>query len=332
MAKMVNYLVLDTETATLPFVNSMGLTPEQKKSVAIAKPLVYDIGWTIVSRARGVMERKSFLVAETFAVPAIFDTAYYREKRPLYLEMMRRGEIQLLPWNDIIDILVADIERCDYVCAYNAMFDFAKAIPFTELYIHKLYSADYSSWEATQRSICSAIAAKAMPKKNEREFDKDHFHLRGKAYPMIDIWGLSCMYLLDNNNYRRLALENGYLSNTGTYFTSNAEVAKRYLSDKYDFVEDHTALSDALIESEILLHTLKRGKKVLGIVYFPFKVLGDVPSFVMKDKQVSYSMARNCIDKMTAYLPEDGPRNAYDKQIMKKICELAEFISERWEG
>ena len=32
-AKTVNYLVLDTETATLPFVNAMGLTPDQKNAI-----------------------------------------------------------------------------------------------------------------------------------------------------------------------------------------------------------------------------------------------------------------------------------------------------------
>ena len=42
------YMVLDTETATLPFVKEMD--EEMKKNVAIAKPLVYDIGWTMIDR------------------------------------------------------------------------------------------------------------------------------------------------------------------------------------------------------------------------------------------------------------------------------------------
>lgn len=42
------YMVLDTETATLPFVKEMD--EEAKKNVAIAKPLVYDIGWTMIDR------------------------------------------------------------------------------------------------------------------------------------------------------------------------------------------------------------------------------------------------------------------------------------------
>ena len=41
------YMVLDTETATLPFVDGLGLNTEQKKRVAIAKPLTYDIGWVL---------------------------------------------------------------------------------------------------------------------------------------------------------------------------------------------------------------------------------------------------------------------------------------------
>lgn len=39
MNRTKNYIILDTETATLPFVREMELTSEQKKKIAIAKPL-----------------------------------------------------------------------------------------------------------------------------------------------------------------------------------------------------------------------------------------------------------------------------------------------------
>ena len=40
------YLVLDCETATLPY--AINYTGEQRKSIAIAKPLIYDLGWKVV--------------------------------------------------------------------------------------------------------------------------------------------------------------------------------------------------------------------------------------------------------------------------------------------
>ena len=42
------YMVLDCETATLPFVRDMQLSEIQRKNVAIARPLIYDIGWRII--------------------------------------------------------------------------------------------------------------------------------------------------------------------------------------------------------------------------------------------------------------------------------------------
>ena len=84
MAKKKLYMVVDTETATLPIVCDIARTAEEKKKLAIAKPLVYDIGWTICDRKGNVLEKKQYLIAETFSVPAIFNTAYYAEKRPIY--------------------------------------------------------------------------------------------------------------------------------------------------------------------------------------------------------------------------------------------------------
>ena len=42
------YLVLDCESATLPCAGN--LPAEAKKNVAIAKPLIYDLGWKIIDK------------------------------------------------------------------------------------------------------------------------------------------------------------------------------------------------------------------------------------------------------------------------------------------
>ena len=281
-----NYIILDTETCTLPFVNEWALDSESKKKIAIAKPLVYDIGWTIANRTHGIMEKRNFLVAETFSVPAVFNTAYYKEKRPLYLDMMKRGEIEVLPWDTIMEILLADLQDAAYICAYNAMFDFKKAIIFTELYIRKLYSPFYHEWEDLQRESCHRILTEKK-KQDERDFDPEHFIFRGEKYPMIDIWGVACKYLLNNSKYKNMCLKENKISNSGLYFTTNAEVAMQYLSQRFDFIEDHTALSDAEIETEILFTCLKRGKIVQGIIYFPYKMLGYTTDYVQEAKGVT---------------------------------------------
>ena len=324
-----NYIILDTETCTLPFVNEWALDSESKKKIAIAKPLVYDIGWTIANRTHGIVEKRNFLVAETFSVPTVFNTAYYKEKRPLYLDMMKRGEIEVLPWDSIMEILLTDLQDAEYICAYNAMFDFKKAIIFTELYIRKLYSPFYHEWEDLQRESCRRILTEKK-KQNERDFDPEHFIFRGEKYPMIDIWGVACKYLLNNSKYKNMCLREGKISPSGLYFTTNAEVAMQYLSQRFDFIEDHTALSDAEIETEILFTCLKRGKIVQGIIYFPYKMLGYTTDYVQEARGVTEAMAQNVANAIREYLGEDAPSTPYAKQTYNRLAALECFMEENW--
>jgi hypothetical protein len=329
MSRTTKYIILDTETATLPFIGQWELSSEDKKKLAIAKPLVYDIGWTIASRTHGVMEKRNFLVAETFSVPAIFNTAYYHEKRPLYLDMIAKGEIVVLPWDEIMKILLEDLQDASYICAYNAMFDFKKAIIFTELYIRKLYSPFYYEWEDLQRESCRRILHEKK-KQNERDFDPEHFIFRGEKYPMIDIWGVACKYLLNNSKYKNMCLKESKISNSGLYFTTNAEVAMQYLSQRFDFIEDHTALSDAEIETEILFYCLKRGKIIVGIEYFPFKMLGYTTDYVQEARGVTEAMAQNVAKAIREYLGEGEPSTPYQKQTYNRLMVLENFMEENW--
>lgn len=325
-----NYMILDTETCTLPFVNEWGLSSEDKKKIAIAKPLVYDIGWTIANRTQGIIIKRNYLIAETFSVPAIFNTAYYAEKRPLYLEMLKNGEISVLPWNDVMTIMLEDLAMCEWICAYNAMFDFKKAIIFTELYISKLYSANYYDWEEQQKILCRRII-RERPKANEKEFDPDHFIFRGEKYPMIDIWGLACTHLLNNPKYKKQCIENGSMSASGLYFSTSAETAMRYLEQEFGFIEDHTALSDAEIETKILFTALKRGKVVQGIIYFPFKILGGTIDFIKEGKGISRELAEAVAEKIESYLPENAMDfSNFHKQTYNRLMALKDFIDEKW--
>ena len=326
--RTTKYIILDTETCTLPFVNEWNLSSNDKKKIAIAKPLVYDIGWTVASRTHGIIEKRNFLVAETFSVPTVFNTAYYKEKRPLYLDMMKRGEIEVLPWDAIMEILLTDLQDAAYICAYNAMFDFKKAIIFTEQYIRKLYSPLYHEWEELQRESCRRILT--TKPHNERDFDPEHFIFRGEKYPMIDIWGVACKYLLNNSKYKNMCLKENKISNSGLYFTTNAEVAMQYLSQRFDFIEDHTALSDAEIETEILFTCLKRGKIVQGIIYFPYKMLGYTTDYVQEARGVTEAMAQNVVDAIRDYLGEDEPSTPYAKQTYNRLAALEYFMEENW--
>ena len=275
------YLTLDTETATLPFADEMCMNAAQKQKIAIAKPLVYDIGWCITDRVGNIIKQENYLVQETFFVPNVFNTAYYCNKRPIYMDLLARNEIKAANWDEIMRVLISDLELCDMVTAYNACFDFKKAIPFTERYINHLYSADYNEWEKKQRQKCDKILH-GLDNSNNPEYLEPYFKLRGKKYPVVDLWGVACKKLINIDKYRNYCLDNKLVTASVLYFKTSAETTFQYLMRQHDFIEDHTALSDALIEAQILTKALKKGKVEPDITAFPFRELGTTTEYIEK--------------------------------------------------
>lgn len=319
------FMILDTETATLPFANEICRTVKQKQTVAIAKPLVYDIGWQIVDKSGFVYSRHSYLVTEIFSVPAVFDTAYYKEKRPKYLEMLKKGEISLLDWYSITDILLEDLARCDYVGAFNSMFDYKKAIPFTERYMTMLYSDRYYEWERKQKNNCIYMLSSKHKPKNE-EWDGDNFHFRGVDYPIFDLWGIACEKLINNQTYKKKCLELSMITATGQFFKSSAETTFRHLVTEYDFIEQHMALDDALIETEIFLKAAKRGKLTMGLQYFPFQMLGKTTDFITSSKKVvPYGDVQNVIDVMVEKSSDYDVQSSFLSGLERDIMRLCRY-------
>lgn len=274
------YIVLDCETATLP--EAINYEDEERKNIAIAKPLIYDLGWKVIDAQGRTYARKNYLISEIFSVPAIFDTAYYASKRCIYLEKLEKGEIILTDWKTASAELVEDMDACVAVGAYNSMFDYKKAIPFTDLYISKLYSPDFHDWLNFQNKKLPWLAH-GHHGENPNGFDETIFRFRGKEYPLFDLWGLSCRHILNCDEYKNMCLDNDWQTASGKYFKTSAETAFRFFSETLDFEEAHTAIDDAEIESILFAEICKRTKKKfeMGIIYFPFRELGTVESFLM---------------------------------------------------
>lgn len=279
------YVVLDCETATLP--EAINYEGEERKNIAIAKPLIYDLGWQVIDAQGRIYARKNYLISEVFSVPAIFDTAYYASKRCIYLEKLAKGEITLTDWKTASAELVEDMDACVAVGAYNSMFDYKKAIPFTDLYISKLYSPNFHDWLNYQNKKLPWLA-RGHKNENPNGFDETIFRFRGKEYPLFDLWGLSCRHILNCDEYKNMCLDNDWQTASGKYFKTSAETAFRFFSETLDFEEAHTAIDDAEIESILFAEICKRTKKKfeMGIIYFPFRELGTVESFIMNGGRV----------------------------------------------
>ena len=279
------YIVLDCETATLP--EAINYEGEERKNIAIAKPLIYDLGWQVIDTQGRIYARKNYLISEVFSVPAIFDTAYYASKRCIYLEKLAKGEITLTDWKTASAELVEDMDACVAVGAYNSMFDYKKAIPFTDLYISKLYSPDFHDWLNYQNKKLPWLA-RGHKNENPNGFDETIFRFRGKEYPLFDLWGLSCRHILNCDEYKKMCLDNDWQTASGKYFKTSAETAFRFFSETLDFEEAHTAIDDAEIESILFAEICKRTKKKfeMGIIYFPFRELGTVEDFILNVRGV----------------------------------------------
>lgn len=309
------YLTLDTETATLPFANTLCKDAKQKQKIAIAKPLVYDIGWTVTDRQGNIIKTENFLVQETFFVPNVFNTAYYKDKRPVYMELLKNNKIDVATWENIIQKLLIDLNYCDCVCAYNACFDFKKAIPYTERYIKNLYSVNYNEWEKKQFYNCKNIL-KGQNKNDNPDYLIPLFHLRGKDFPIVDLWNVACKKLINIDKYRNYCLENNLLTVSATYFKTSAETSFQYLMNQHNFIEEHTALSDAIIESQILTKALKKGKVEKELTAFPFKELGTTIDYV--NKKTKYKNV--VVNALYTYIKENDGFNkcgGYWKNIVK---------------
>lgn len=323
--KKLKYLVVDVETATLPFADEIALDSEQKKKIAIARPLVYDIGWVIVDRKGNIIKKANYLIQETFFVPSIFNTAYYKKKRPIYMKFLRDGKIASKLWDEVINEFVEDCESVDYVGAYNAMFDFDKAIPFTELYINKLYSDDYTEWEKIQYILCKKIAKEPYKKPIEKKFDNMNFNFRKKKYPLFDLWGMVVNDLINTDSYRTLCLDKKMITESGEYFKTSAESSYRYVKKHFGFDEAHTALADAEIEAELLVKILKKKAVTQGIEYFPFRNLGYTDDFLYEQyhkNKVKSEYIETVIETMRAKIPCYDEKNNYRKKLEKKVRDL----------
>ena len=328
------YMVLDCETATMPFVKSMNLTEKQRQNVSIAMPLIYDLAWKVVDRNGLVYSQHSFLITETFFVPQVFSTAYYRDKRPQYEEKFAKGEIIEKSWNDAMKVFENDLQYVDCVTAYNAMFDFKKAIPFTNNYIYHLRQPNYQQWEDSQYKRACDIASK-LGKKSNPDFDHDNFVYKKKKYPVACLWRAACEKLINNHTFKKQCIKTAQVTKSGLYFKTSAESTYRYLLENYNFEESHTAFEDVEIETIILQKILKKGKLTIGIDAPPFQLLGTVPDYLIetfskRGKKPKYDYSDFCIvtQQIYKYIRDDASENLnrnFETRLERIVYQLEMF-------
>lgn len=193
---------------------------------SLDKPIIYDFGYVIINRKGERLTQFQSCVEEVITDPALMMNAFYAKKIfTHYLPAIANQEILISDWEDILESMSLDIEHFNVktICAYNAKFDF-RAINNTNkhLGLGKFFDKPI-------RTLC--------------------------------LWETACGLIMSNKNYRETARNLGWTTDKGNIKTS-AEMAFRYIQNDFDFIESHTALEDAQIESIILEYCLNKKKRL----------------------------------------------------------------------
>lgn len=206
------YLTIDTETAN-----------------SLDDPMMYDLGGCIHDKLGNVYETFSFIIYEVFCADrALFDTAYYADKRSMYEEQIKAGSRKIVSiWT--ARKYIADLcKKYDVkaIIAHNARFD-------------------YKSTNGTLRYVTKSKCRYFLP----------------YGIPMWDTLKMAQDTICKQKGYQKFCEMNGFCLKNGKP-RATAEILFKYISGQIEFVEDHTGLEDVLIEKEIFKQCMRQHKKM----------------------------------------------------------------------
>lgn len=192
----MNIIVFDTETTSLN------------------KPFCYNIGYIVLNTDEWqTLVKRDFVVEQVWHNLPLFSSAYYAEKRSLYVGRMKARSVLMDKFGYICRQIRSDIKNYGVTDAY------AYNSPFDE----KVFEFNCDWYK------CS------------NPFDNVKVH---------DIRGYVHRFLV-NDDYKDFCERHELFTENGNYSTT-AETVYRYLTGLIEFDEEHTALADSRIEAEIL--------------------------------------------------------------------------------
>ena len=199
--------------------------------------LVFDIGYQIVDKKGNVFLERSYVIEEIFYNKDYMQNAYYWEKYPQYLEGIKTGKYKVIKWYDMLVEIHNLMIECNVsvVGAYNLAFD--------------LNTIDYTN--------------RTLRNKPCKIFDK---------VEKLCIMGMSVETLCQQKTFQKLAMREGWISESGKFLSTKAETVYKYVTNQMDYKEEHTGLEDVKIEVELMALCFRQHKKMSkGIVHSVYK-------------------------------------------------------------
>jgi hypothetical protein len=189
--------------------------------------------------------QKDFVVEQIWHNLPLFHTAYYAEKRNLYINSLRARVIKMEKMGFITQKMINTFKQFNVkgVYAYNSSFD------------DRVFS-----------------------------FNCDWFKIINplENMPIFDIRGYAHQFISCTESFTDFCEMHQLLTEAKNYSTT-AETIYKFITNKPDFTEQHMALADCVIELEILENCVLRGaewqtqyltnKSVVREVPMPLKLL-----------------------------------------------------------
>lgn len=195
------------------------------ETIDLKKPFIYDIGLIVAKRnENGTYEsvvENSFIIRQVYQNKELFNTAYYGEKRPKYVKMLKGKQSIQKYYGHAMRYIASIIKHYQIknVYAYNCWFD-KKAFEFTSKFYNQKNAFKNLWWN--------------------------------------DILAIANNFIHSELDYNKFCVENGYTTEKGNV-KGSAEITYRYITDNNNFVEDHMGLSDSRIELDILNVCIAKG-------------------------------------------------------------------------
>lgn len=215
------------------------------ETTSLEKPFCYNIGYVIFNTDTAeVLVKKDYVVEQVWHNPMLFTTAYYANKREEYVTRMRIRHCLLDKFGYITRAMYRDIKEYEvqHAFAYNSAFD-VKVFEFNCDWFKCLNPLDTVQVHDIRGHVHKEIAFK----KDYQAFCDQH------------------ELFTESNNY-----------------STTAEAVYRYVSKDTEFVEEHTALADAIIELEVLRYCVANGCDWET----DYKVYRAIPKVVLKTFEV----------------------------------------------
>lgn len=194
------------------------------ETINIEKRFIYDMGIVVLkyeNRTYNVVSKHSFVIKQIYDNTMLFNTAYYGNKRPLYVSRLKGKTSQKKHYGHAMRFINKLIKqyKIKRVYAYNSSFD-KSAFNFA------------SNWFKRQEKI-----------------------LKLKWY---DLMGMANNFIHNSQQYKDFCQANGFITKKQFYQTS-AEKTYAFLTDNPTFIESHIGIEDCDIELTILNECMKQG-------------------------------------------------------------------------